>query len=198
MYIWNAYTSDNIPERHIEGFILFKHSNVSNLKVPVQCVFELGGCCLLSSTILTSSRMHGNVFTEDKYVELKLVTSIDIGNKAPSKTIYNVCFTCSVLNDRGRFEKGHGLAAGATTVPGAAPWSILTPKRYIFSRNTCVQIITCQEWLCLVRCQSVWNIIHRLSRGWASKMILSSLLACRKFSYTYNCDITDKLYGVYW
>ena len=65
-----TYTSDNI----LNSVIISTLSNLWNVFIWMSlftCVFDMDVPCLHSSTIVTSSRMHGDVFSS-----LKLVTSI--------------------------------------------------------------------------------------------------------------------------
>ena len=73
-------------------------------------VFDTGVLYFHSSTIITSSRMRGNVRSGDGRVDLKLVTSINSKNKSASVAVQIACFNYSDQNYRGRMEIVHSLA----------------------------------------------------------------------------------------
>ena len=111
--IQTSYTIVNI---HKYGMIVFKLSNVWYVFIwnfVFTYVFEEGVPNLHSSATVTSSRMHGNVPTEEEHVDSKLLASVYIRNKSPLKTVCNVCFICSARKDSDRMEEGPGLAPEA-------------------------------------------------------------------------------------
>ena len=104
---------------HAADIIFFKFSNIVKnvyLKVFVHLRFEVGVCYLHSSNIVQSSRMYGDVISEEEdRFYLQLMTLVDSSNTSVSKLKYIACLN-SVQNDRDRMEIDPGLVPGFVDV----------------------------------------------------------------------------------